>query len=54
VTGLSKATIVVEAALKSGSLISAKLALAEGREVMAVPGLVTNLQARGCHHLIRE
>ena len=52
-TGLSKATIVVEAALKSGSLISAKLALAEGREVMAVPGLVTNLQARGCHQLIR-
>lgn len=54
VTGLSKATVVVEAALKSGSLISAKLALAEGREVMAVPGLVTNRQARGCHQLIRE
>ncbi len=54
VTGLSKATVVVEAALKSGSLISAKLALAEGREVMAVPGLVTNPQARGCHQLIRD
>jgi DNA processing protein len=54
VTGLSKATVVVEAALKSGSLISAKLALAEGREVMAVPGLVTNQQARGCHQLIRD
>jgi DNA processing protein len=54
VTGLSSATVVIEAALKSGSLISAKLALAEGREVMAVPGLVTNQQARGCHQLIRD
>ena len=54
VTGLCKATVVVEAALKSGSLISAKLALAEGRDVMALPGLVTNQQARGCHQLIRD
>ena len=54
VTGLCSATVVVEAAEASGSLISARLALNEGREVMAVPGLVTNPQARGCHRLIRD
>jgi DNA processing protein len=54
VTGMSRATVVVEAALKSGSLISAQLATAEGRDVMAIPGLVTNRQARGCHKLLRE
>lgn len=54
VTGLSRATVVVEAATGSGSLISARLALSEGRDVMAVPGLVTNRQARGCHRLIRD
>jgi DNA processing protein len=54
VTGLAVATVVVEAALKSGSLISARLAGSEGREVMAVPGQVTNPQSRGCHQLIRD
>lgn len=54
VTGMSRATIVVEAALKSGSLISARLAASEGREVMAVPGQVTNRLAQGCHKLIKE
>ena len=54
VTGLCKATIVIEAALRSGSPISARLALAEGREVMALPGLVTNMQARGCHALLKD
>lgn len=54
VTGLALGTVVVEAALRSGSLVSARLAAAEGREVLAVPGLVTNTQARGCHQLIRD
>jgi DNA processing protein len=54
VTGMCQATLVVEAALRSGSLISARLALSEGREVMAVPGSITNPQARGCHQLIKE
>ena len=54
VTGMTLGTVVVEAALKSGSLVSARLAAAEGREVMAVPGLVSNLQSRGCHRLIQE
>jgi DNA processing protein len=44
----------VEAATGSGSLISASLAASEGREVMAMPGLITNQQARGCHQLIRD
>ncbi len=54
VTGMSQAVIVVEAALRSGSLVSARLALAQGREVMAVPGPVTHPNTRGCHHLIRD
>jgi DNA processing protein len=54
VTGLCQATLVVEAATGSGSLISASLAASEGREVMAMPGLITNQQARGCHQLIRD
>lgn len=52
--GMSLATVVVEAGLRSGSLVSANLALAEGREVMAVPGLVSNPLTRGCHQLIRD
>ena len=54
ITGMSKATLVIEAALKSGSLISAQLAMNEGREVMALPGLVTSKYARGCHKLIKD
>ncbi|MDA0977175.1 MAG: DNA-processing protein DprA [Proteobacteria bacterium] len=52
--GICQATLVVEAALKSGSLISAKLAANEGREVMAIPGLVTSRQSHGVHQLIRD
>ncbi|HBU28201.1 TPA: DNA-protecting protein DprA [Candidatus Uhrbacteria bacterium] len=54
VAGLSRATIVVEAALKSGSLISADCALAENREVCAVPGMVTSDRSAGTHALIRQ
>jgi len=54
VAGVSRGTVVVEAARRSGSLISARLAAAEGRDVMAVPGLVSHDRAAGCHQLIRE
>lgn len=54
VVGMCTATLVIEAAIASGSLISARLALAEGRDVMAMPGLVTSRGARGCHQLIRD
>lgn len=54
VTGLCQATLVVEAAMNSGSLISARLALNQGREVMAVPGSVRSASARGCHYLLKD
>lgn len=54
VSGLSQAVLIIEAGLKSGALITANLAMEQGKDVFAVPGHVDNPQAKGCHKLIKQ